>query len=76
MTPLHAIGDALRGALLHVPLGVVRVLFVATMVGLVVWVLRLPAAEVSDVDATGRRHNLRPWAAAALIIQVLVYALL
>ena len=76
MTPLHHFGDFLRELLLRVPLGAARGLFVATLVLLLVWVLRLPPGETADRTADGTRHNLKPWAALALIVQIVIYALL
>lgn len=76
MTPLHQFGEFLRDLLLRVPLGAVRVLFVATLALLLVWVLRLPAQDVSGVATSGKRHNLRPWAALALVVQLVIYLML
>ncbi|MCF7764786.1 MAG: hypothetical protein K9N62_14035 [Verrucomicrobia bacterium] len=77
MSPLHHIGNFLREALLQVPLGVARALFVLLMLTLLIWVLTLPRAEVTAPDRPYRlSENLRVWAAIALGIQVLVYLFL
>ena len=76
MTPLHYFGDLVRDLLLRVPLGAVRILFVSTLALLLLWVLRLPHRDVSGIATSGQRHNLRPWAAVALLVQLVIYALL
>lgn len=77
MTILHQIGDALRGLLLAVPLPWVRGLFVATLVVLFVWVMRLPKAETTPARGASRwDENLKLWAGLALAIQILIYSLL
>ena len=76
MTPLHTFGDLLRDLLLEVPLGAVRILFVGTLALLLLWVLRLPEQDVSGIATSGRRHNLRPWAALSLVVQLVIYILL
>ena len=47
MTPLHHIGDAIRDAAASLPLGLVRILFLALPVFVLVWVLRLPAEQTN-----------------------------
>ena len=42
MTPLHYFGDIIRNLMLAIPLPMVRVLFIATFVALLLWVWRLP----------------------------------
>ncbi len=73
MTPLHAIGEFFRRLALAVPLPAVRVLFLALLVGVLVWMLlRRP-----DADEDARRfRTLQIWAAAALLIQVVIYSFL
>jgi hypothetical protein len=74
MTPLHQIGDLLRETLLSVPLGWVRILFVASLVCLLVWVVRLPTATTTPPGGAKRwDENLKLGAAAALIVQILIY---
>jgi hypothetical protein len=79
MTPLHWIGEAIRQAVLAVPMGVVRALFVALFLGLLVWVLRLPGERtrqpVTGDGRAGLSGNLKLWAALALLIQALIYLL-
>jgi hypothetical protein len=76
-TPLHLFGDALRELLLAVPMSVVRVLFVACLVSVLICVLRLPRSEVvPDRDGPIRwDENLKLWASVALILQILIYCL-
>ena len=75
MTLLHAIGDWLRNTLALLPMGVVRVLFVALPILLIIWVLRLPRAATTPPGVEYRRtENLKLWAVLALLIQVLIYA--
>ena len=75
MTLLHHIGNFVRNALLLIPLPVVRLLFLATLVVLLVWVLRLPRAETTPAEGARRwDQNLKVGAAAALLIQIVLYA--
>jgi hypothetical protein len=77
MTPLHQLGEALRGLLLQVPLGAARGLFVLTLAVLLAWVLSLPRSQVTPPGGPGRAgENLKLWAALALLIQVAIYLLL
>jgi hypothetical protein len=76
MTPLHQFGTMIRELLMLVPLPAVRVLFLATLVGILIWVLRLPKERTSP-DGGARRwdENLKIGASAALILQILAYAI-
>lgn len=76
MTPLHEIGQAVRDALQLVPLGAVRAIVVALLVLLLMWVIRLPRAATVDVRGGDRGVDLRWGAAAALVIQIVIYVLL
>lgn len=76
MTPLHQIGDFLREVLLRIPLGAARGLMLATLLLVLLWVLRLPREETADPAAGGNRRNLKPWAVLALLVQIAIYALL
>ncbi len=77
MNPLHVIGDWLRGLFLGIPMGAVRVMFVAIPLLLMVWVIRLPTAQTVP---PGREHrweeDLRIWAWVALAAQVVIYCVL
>jgi len=76
MTPLHYIGDWLRSTLMLIPMGAVRVLFVALPVLLILWVLRLPRASTTPPGTESRWfENLKLWAVLALLIQVVIYTL-
>ena len=77
MTPLHWFGDLVRNAMLAVPMGVVRAIFVGLLLALLVWVLRLPKERVRppEGERAGWSSNLKLWAAIALVLQVLIYLL-
>jgi len=73
---LHAIGDYVRELMLLVPLPLVRAVFLAVPVVLLIWVLRLPRAETTPESPTGRfGENLKLGAAVALLLQVVIYSL-
>ena len=75
MTPLHQIGNALRDLLLAIPLPVVRILFLLVPLVLLLWVLLLPRDHTSPPDGKRRLgENLKIWAALALLIQIVIYA--
>ena len=77
MTPLHQFGEFLRQSLQAIPLVAVRVLFVASLVALLVWVLRLPNSATTPPGGAKRwDENLKTGAAVALAIQILIYSLL
>ncbi|MDP6468438.1 MAG: hypothetical protein QF918_11900 [Pirellulaceae bacterium] len=77
MTPLHQFGELLRQSLQTIPLSLVRILFVASLVGLLFWVLRLPqTATTPPAGAKRWDENLKTGAAIALVIQILIYSLL
>lgn len=74
MTPLHYIGELFRNLSLAVPLPVVRVIFLALLVGLLIWVTRLPKAETTPPEGTGKAtENLKLWASIALGMQIVIY---
>ncbi len=70
MTPLHHVGNAVRDALASLPLGLVRGLFLALPVIVLVWVLRLPA-EQTNLPGAERcwDTNLKLGAVVALVVQ-------
>jgi len=77
MTPLHHLGNFVRELLLQVPLPVVRVLFLAVLGALLVWVLLLPREQTTPPRANVKPvENLKYWAALALGIQLVIYLLL
>ena len=74
MTPLHHIGETLRQALLQVPLSVVRLVFAAVFLALLVWVLALPKAHTTPARSDIKPgENLKLWAVLALGIQIVIY---
>jgi hypothetical protein len=74
MTPLHHLGEALRQALLHVPLGLVRAGFIALLAGLALWVACLPRAQTTPDGAKPKwSENLKVWTAITLGIQIVIY---
>jgi hypothetical protein len=77
VTPLHYFGEFLRQALQTIPLFAVKILFVASLVALLVWVLRLPQSATTPPGGAKRwDENLKLGAALALAIQILIYSLL
>jgi hypothetical protein len=76
VTPLHQVGEWVRGVFLQVPLGVARGLFVAVPLALLVWVLLLPRAATRPPGRPARwDENLKVWACVALLVQVAIYCL-
>jgi hypothetical protein len=77
MTPLHQFGEFLRQSLQMIPMPAVRVLFVASLVALLLWVLRLPPSATTPPGGARRwDENLKVGASVALVIQILIYTLL
>ena len=75
MTPLHELGELLRQSLQAIPLPLVRCLFVGSLVALLIWVMRLPESATTPAGGAKRwDENLKIGAAAALLIQILIYA--
>jgi hypothetical protein len=75
-TILHTVGDQLRELFASIPLPVVRWVFLAVPVLLLVWVLLLPRRAVTPPTGTGRwDENLRLWAAVTLIMQIIIYSI-
>ena len=76
MTILHYFGDQLRAVYLLVPLWAARGLFLAVLLGLMIWVVQLPKSATTPVASEYHWHeDLRVWAWLALLIQLFVYAL-
>ncbi len=74
MTPLHHIGELFRNLTVAIPLDVVRLIFLALLAGLLIWVLRLPKTETTPTDGSGSpTEDLRLWAGLALAAQILIY---
>lgn len=75
MTPLHQIGEFLRETFGRIPMPVVRGIFLAVPVVLLVWVLLLPRRMTVPPGAAGRWDtNLKLWASLALLLQIIIYA--
>lgn len=76
MTPLHHIGNAIREAMLAVPLPAVRILFILVPLVLLIWVLFLPASQARPPGKRKNvKDNLKIWAALALVIQIVLYSM-
>lgn len=76
MTPLHHIGELFRNLSLAIPLGIVRLIFLALLIGLLIWVCRLPKTETTPPDGSNKpTENLKLWAGIALGTQILIYLL-
>ncbi len=77
LNPLQTVGQTLRETFLAIPLPWVKVLFVAIPLGLMAWVLRLPAKTTTPPEHVYRwDEDLRVWAWAALALQVVIYCVL
>ena len=79
MTPLHQIGEAIRQALLQIPLGAARALFLLFLGALLAWVLLLPRNQTIRPNAQGKvplSENLKLWAALSLVLQLIIYSVL
>lgn len=77
MTPLHLFGEFVRQQLQSVPMPLVRLLFVASLLILLIWVLRLPKSVTTPTGGAKRwDENLKTGAAIALVIQIALYTLL
>lgn len=77
MTPLHTIGDFVRELMLQIPLSAARVLFIALLTSLLIWVLTLPREATTPPDGTGHwSENLKIGAGIALLVQIAIYCLL
>lgn len=74
-TPLHELGDAIRGVFTSVPVTAVRWLFIALLLALLIWVVTLPRDRVRPPAEAGAgwSANLKLWAAIALAIQIGIY---
>ena len=76
-TILHWLGDRVRDLLLQVPLEIVRLLFIALPVLVLIWVVRQPGQQTGSGDTAMRSQTgLKLGAAVALLLQALVYSLL
>lgn len=75
MTIFHEFGDLLRSVLQAIPMPLVRIVFVATLVVLLVWVIRLPRT-VTEPPGGAKRwdENLKLGACLALIVQIILYS--
>lgn len=75
MTPLHYIGEFFRNLTIAIPLGVVRFVFLALLIGLLIWVLRLPKEETTPPGGSDKpAENLKLWAGFAIGAQILIYS--
>ncbi|HUG19896.1 MAG TPA: hypothetical protein VMM56_13010 [Planctomycetaceae bacterium] len=75
MTFLHRIGEFVREQMLAVPLPVVRGLFLATLLGLLIWVWSLPKSVTTPPGGAKRwDENLKFGATLALVIQIVIYS--
>jgi len=76
MSLLHQIGDFLRNELSLVPLIYIRGLFIAILMILLLWVLKLPNTETTPPDAKATwANNLKTWTVIALLLQIFMYSL-
>jgi hypothetical protein len=73
---LHWIGDQLRSTFLLVPLWAARGLFLAVLLGLMIWIVQLPRSVTTPSATSPWHEDLRVWAWLALLVQLLAYGLL
>lgn len=67
-------GDAIRQLILTIPLWVVRIIFILYPIVLLIWVMQMDESEVKgDLPGSQRKVDLRPYVAAAMIGQVIIY---
>ena len=80
MSPLHQIGETIRQALLSIPLGAARAIFLLFLAALLVWVLTLPREQTrppkSERANVRLSENLKFWAAVSLVLQLVIYAVM
>ena len=75
MTFLHWIGDSLRQFLEQVPLSTARWLIIALFLALLFWIVQLPAIRATPRDRQSKWYeDLRIWAWAAVMIQIVIYS--
>lgn len=75
MTPLHHMGEFVRTALLQIPLPAVRTLFVASLVVVLIWVIRMPSSRTTPETGAKRwDENLKIGACVALALQIVIYS--
>ena len=68
-------GGFLRELMLWIPLPAVRIIFILVPVLLLIWVFTLDRRELcGQIHGARKPVNLRPFAIAALVIQILLYA--
>lgn len=75
-TFLHDIGDAIRNAMATVPLSLVRWVFLAIPLVLLVWVLTCRIGDDDENRDPQQIRLLRIGAALALVLQIVIYGLL
>jgi hypothetical protein len=75
MTLFHYLGEWVRQVLTSIPTPLVRVLFVAFFLILIVWVWRLPRERWAPAPGgeKGISTHLKLWALLALGIQLAIY---
>ncbi|MDA0835461.1 MAG: hypothetical protein O2955_13515 [Planctomycetota bacterium] len=74
MTPVHQLGLWLREFMMQIPLPIVRGLFIAVPVVIMVWVWTLPRGETEPTDHPARWDEKLKWiATAALGAQIVIY---
>ncbi len=75
MTPLHQFGNFVKENMALIPLSLVKGLFIAIPLLILVWVLFLPASETTPNEDRPLKwdENLKYGASAALIFQILIY---
>ncbi|HOJ59201.1 MAG TPA: hypothetical protein PK878_02850 [bacterium] len=68
-------GEALRELTMAIPLWMARGFFLLYFAILLVWILTMKRSEiVGNLEGRDKPLNLRPYAAAAIILQMIIYA--
>jgi len=73
---LRGPGDALREAVMAIPLSVAKGIFIVYFILLILWVLSMKKSEVEGpLHGVRKSINLRPYAVAALLGEIVIYAI-
>lgn len=75
VAPLFRIpGEVMRQWVVAIDVSWAKAIFIAYFALLLLWVLLLPKSEViARQETTGKSVNLRPYAIAALVSQIVIY---
>ena len=75
MTILHWTGEFLRMQLEQIPLSVARWFFKGLYLALIFWVIQIPSSKASPAGGHSKwNQDLKIWAWAALLCQLVIYS--